>query len=394
MISTIAGWGLFGVALLGLGLSIWIVLPAPILGLLPLAVGAPEVSLALAGLGGLTMVGGLLRLRSVGSSPLTALTLGLAGVTLVLGLVPIALLPSAITEADRSMAAVIGPVSAGRGHPGLRRQSRPLVLRDWLLGLPSVSVTSDVLTPGGSVQPMRIYRPVSSGPHPALVVIYGGAWQRGSIANDAALNQQLAAQGYVVIAIAYRHAPAHRFPAQIEDVEAAIDYIDRNRQPLGISGKVALMGRSAGAHLAMLAAYRNPDRIRAVVNYYGPVNLLAGYDDRPSPDPLDSRRVLEIFLGVSPRAEADAARYRQASPWFQVRSGLPPTLLIYGGRDHVVMARFGRAMADRLRSQGNQAVFIEIPWAEHAFDAVDRGISSQMALYYTQQFLAWAGAVR
>jgi acetyl esterase/lipase len=384
--ATIAGWGLFGLALLGLSLSVWIVLPAPTLGLLTLAVGAPEVSLGLAGLGGLAMLGGLIQARS-GSSKLTALTLGFAGATIALGMLPIAQLPSFVAQANRTMTAVIGKA------PTVGRDA-PLVLNDWLVGLPAVPVRSEILSPGRQVQPMRIYRPQTPGPHPGLVVIYGGAWQRGSIENDGALNQQLAAQGYVVIAIAYRHAPAHRFPAQIEDVEAALDYLDTNRSALGIKGKLAVMGRSAGAHLAMLAAYRNPDRISAVVNYYGPVNLLAGYDDRPSPDPLDSRKVLEIFLGASPRAEIDAARYRDASPWFQVRSGLPPTLLIYGGRDHVVMSKFGRAMADRLRSQGNTAVFLEIPWAEHAFDAVDRGISSQSALYYTEQFLAWALAVR
>jgi acetyl esterase/lipase len=383
---SIITWGSFGLALLGLGLSIWIVLPAPTLGLLTLAVGAPEVSLGLAGLGALAMLGGLSQ-RSSASPWMTALTLGFAGATIALSLLPIAQLPGFVAQSDRAMTAVIGEApKVGRG--------RPLVLKDWLMGLPSVPIESEPLVPGGWVQPMRIYRPQTPGPHPGLVVIYGGAWQRGNPANDEGLNQQLAAQGYVVIAIAYRHAPAHRFPAQLDDIEAALDYLDSRKLALGIRGKLALMGRSAGAHLAMLAAYRQPDRISAVVNYYGPVNLLAGYDDRPSPDPLDSRKVLEIFLGASPRAEADAARYRQASPWFQVRPGLPPTLLIYGGRDHVVMSRFGRAMADRLRTNGNAAVFLEIPWAEHAFDAVDRGISSQAALYYTEQFLAWALAVR
>jgi acetyl esterase/lipase len=293
---SIITWGSFGLALLGLGLSIWIVLPAPTLGLLTLAVGAPEVSLGLTGLGALAMLGGLSQ-RPSAPPWMTALTLGFAGATIALSLLPIAQLPGFVAQSDRAMTAVIGEA------PMVGRD-RPLVLKDWLMGLPPVSIESEPLDPGGWGQPMRIYRPQTPGPHPGLVVIYGGAWQRGNPANDEALNQQLAAQGYVVIAIAYRHAPAHRFPAQIDDVEAALDYLDTHKSALGIRGKLALMGRSAGAHLAMLAAYRHPDRISAVVNYYGPVNLLAGYDDRPSPDPLDSRKVLEIFLGASPRAEA------------------------------------------------------------------------------------------
>lgn len=56
--------------------------------------------------------------------------------------------------------------------------------------------------------------------------------------------------------------------------------------------RMALLGRSAGAHLAMLAAYRpNAPRIRAVVNYYGPVDLTEGYNDLPHPDPINVRAV-------------------------------------------------------------------------------------------------------
>jgi acetyl esterase/lipase len=69
---------------------------------------------------------------------------------------------------------------------------------------------------------------------------------------------------------------------------------------------------------------------------------------------------------------------------------LPPSLLIYGGRDHVVQSKYGRALGLALREQGNQAVFIEIPWADHVFDAVFGGISNQLALYYTERFLGWA----
>jgi len=50
--------------------------------------------------------------------------------------------------------------------------------------------------------------------------------------------------------------------------------------------------------------------------------------------------------------------------------------------------RFGGALHERLRAGGNQSVLIEIPWADHAFDAVPFGPSAQLALYYTERFLA------
>jgi acetyl esterase/lipase len=125
-----------------------------------------------------------------------------------------------------------------------------------------------------------------------------------------------------------------------------------------------------------------------VVSYYGPVALEEGYRQPPVPDPLGVRSVEEAFLGGTP-AEVPA-RYRDASPITYASRRLPPSLLIYGGRDHVVLSRFGALLDNRLRAAGSTSVFLEIPWAEHAFDAIRNGPSGQLSLYYTERFLAWA----
>jgi acetyl esterase/lipase len=139
----------------------------------------------------------------------------------------------------------------------------------------------------------------------------------------------------------------------------------------------------------MLAAYQpSPIQFRAVVGYYGPVNLTAGYYEVPTPDPIESRSTLRAFLGGTP--DEFPHLYEQASPLLLVKPQLPPSLLVYGGRDHVVQSKYGRALGLALREQGNQAVFIEIPWADHVFDAVFSGVSNQMAIYYTERFLGWA----
>jgi acetyl esterase/lipase len=139
----------------------------------------------------------------------------------------------------------------------------------------------------------------------------------------------------------------------------------------------------------MLAAYATDIvPIRAVVNYYGPVDLTVGYNDPPQPDPIDTRALLRAFLGGTPTEQPE--RYQAASPISYVTRPVPPSLLVYGRRDHVVQAKFGQALFNRLNSTGNQAIFLDIPWAEHAFDAVFQGVSNQLALYYTERFLAWA----
>jgi acetyl esterase/lipase len=200
----------------------------------------------------------------------------------------------------------------------------------------------------------------------------------------------MAARGYVVWAIDYRHVPRYQFPAQIEDVEAALGFLRNHAAQYETDpNRIALLGRSAGAQLAMLAAYRpGMQPVQAVVDYYGPVDLAAGYYDLPKPSPMDIRLVLKRLLGGSPSDFPE--RYKVASPIHAVTQSVPPSLLIYGGRDNVVQAKYGRQMHQRLLAAGGKAVYLEIPWADHAFDTVFNGISSQLALYYTERFLAWA----
>jgi acetyl esterase/lipase len=65
-------------------------------------------------------------------------------------------------------------------------------------------------------------------------------------------------------------------------------------------------------------------------------------------------------------------------------------LSIYGSRDHIVEARFGRMLHSALTSAGTTSVLLELPWAEHAFDAVPNGMGRRVAMYYTERFIAWA----
>jgi acetyl esterase/lipase len=105
---------------------------------------------------------------------------------------------------------------------------------------------------------MDIYQPPQTGKYPALIIIYGGAWQSGTPANNREFSQYMAARGYTVFAIAYRHAPKYPFPAQLNDVRTAIDFIRKNAGTYEAdSDRMVLMGRSAGGHLVMLAAYQS-----------------------------------------------------------------------------------------------------------------------------------------
>jgi acetyl esterase/lipase len=244
--------------------------------------------------------------------------------------------------------------------------------------------------PNGVPLTVDVYRPVSAGPHPILLQLYGGAWQRGSPEDNPTFARYFASKGYLVIALDYRHTPEWKWPAQIQDVRAALGWVIAHAAEYeGDRSRIAVIGRSAGAQLALVAAYQaGMPLIRAVASYYGPVDLVEGWRRPPRPDPLDIRAILETYLGGTP--ETVPAAYHDASPVTYALPRVPPTLLIYGARDHIVEARFGRELNDRLQENGATSVLLEIPWAEHAFDALPNGLSGQIALYYTERFFAWA----
>ena len=381
-------------AALGLAfLASWIVLPAPSRLLLALGVGVPELSawLALAGLMlcALTVAAG-------GRGMWAGAALVLAGVATVLASAPFVQLPFVVQRFDMTMRRALGDSFLVNVSPGRRAGMRPapVVVFDLFRGVPTGKARIvrgiEFAAPAQTRLTLDVYRPVESGRYPAVVQIYGGAWQRGAPGDDEPFATYLAAHGYVVFAIDYRHAPEWRWPAQIEDVRAALKWIrghaaEHDADP----SRLALLGRSSGAQLAMVAAYEpGALPVRGVVSYYGPVDLADGYRNPPAPDPLDVRSIEEAFLGGTPDTAAD--RYRDASPITYVSRAAPPSLLIYGGRDHIVVSRFGAQLDARLREAGVKSMFLEIPWAEHAFDLIPNGPGGQLSLYYTERFLAWA----
>lgn len=381
------------ISAIGLFLSIWVLVTAPTMKLYPLSVGAPEVSPWLGIANGVILLLSVLLLRS---GWLKWSVLVCSTVALLSSALPLIQFSSANQSIAAAMQNTLGSDYLAKVSPEQQAQMRPrpFDLMDALRGIPqsSIRLSGNIVfaTPDQIPLTLDVYRPPQVGKHPAVIVIHGGAWQSGSPQDHPEFNRYLAAQGYTVVAISYRLAPTYRFPAQLEDVKAAFQFIQQHAEEYEIDrDRIVMMGRSAGAHLAMLFAYQ-PDAppLKAVINYYGPVNLVEGYWDLPTPDPLDIRQILETFLGGDPNELP--VQYQNASPIHLVAPQKPATLLIYGSRDHIVKAKFGHALYDRLRQQRNVAVFIEIPWAEHAFDAVFSGVSSQLSLYYTERFVAWA----
>ncbi len=388
-------------------LNLWIVLPAPTLFWLPLAVGAPEISPLLATIS-LILLGAVLAMELVpfrrrskrrplrgGVSVVKALLIALLIASLGLSSWPLRQMPSAVAQADKSMAMAFPIASPAHFSDA---SSSPFSWLNFVRGMPVGEVRSQThipfASPEGTELTLDLYQPLLPGSYPAVVTMYGGSWAEGSPMSSEAIARFLATRGYVVVAIDYRHAPQYQFPAQLEDVQTALAFVRDHADDYEIDrSAIALLGWSAGAHLAMLAGFQPNANIRSIIDYYGPIDLAAGYSDPPKPDPIDVKQVLSTFIGGTP-SELPAA-YAQASPITYVKAAisssetapLPPVLLIYGGRDHIVEARFGRKLYELLKLSGTAAAFIEIPWAEHAFDKIFNGVSNQLALHFVERFL-------
>ena len=374
------------VALAGgaLALEIWTVVPAPTIAILAVTVLVPELApLGALACGAIAAAACCWTRGSVRTVAVVA-----SGIAFACAIVPLVALGPALAAADRALRAFGAPQGdaiAAFDFAALTRGFRATPA-----GRVRVERNLPVIARDGTVLPLDLYRPADPGPRPTLVVIYGGAWTFGSRADSAELARSFAARGYTVAAIEYRHAPANRFPTQLGDVRAALAALAKHAAAWGVDPeRVVLLGRSAGAQLALLAAYESqPLTIRAVVGYYAPTDLRGGYARPPQPDPANVRAILEAYLGGTPRERPEA--YRDGSPLVHVRRGLPPTLLVCGARDELVPLRFQRSLRDALRAHGVPVVALELPWSNHAFDAIPSGLGGQIARSATQRFLAAA----
>ena len=178
---------------------------------------------------------------------------------------------------------------------------------------------------------------------PAVVVIHGGGWSAGKRQDMAGFMREAAAHGFVSATVSYRLTPKHPFPAQVEDVKAAVRYLRAHADELKIDPKqIGALGVSAGAHLAMMLGTMDsgdglegnggnpeqPSKVQAVVSFVGPCNLVR--DDYSQM----ATQILQAFVGGPPTEKKTECR--QASPITYVNKGDAPILLFFGTKDPLI----------------------------------------------------------
>jgi acetyl esterase/lipase len=226
--------------------------------------------------------------------------------------------------------------------------------------------------------------PAANGPRPAVVRVHGGGWVGGGRGEMPAWTAWLNDRGYVVFDIEYRLAPPPRWNEAGADVNAAVTWVVEHHRAYGVDpGRITLMGHSAGAHLALLAAHDGGAAVRAVVNVYGPGDLDALHRHSGSRRYID--QCLRAFVGGGPDDVPD--RYRAASPQARMSGASPPTITVLGRRDRIVPAGQAQALGAALAAAGVAHETLLLPATDHGFDLNWGGFGTQLARARIGRFL-------
>jgi len=234
---------------------------------------------------------------------------------------------------------------------------------------------------------LRFWRVTGATDAPCVIVVHGGGWNAGSRDEFPDLNAVLASEGFAVASIDYRLSPENPWPAQYEDVMNAKNWLQRQAKSLGIDPKrFAILGRSAGAQIALAAAYKNKDAFKGVIDFYGPADLRFAWAQGYPGDILDSLSLLKDLTGGSP--DEKAAIYDDASPYSYASKDSPPTLILHGVMDRLVWNAQSERLNEKLDQMGQKKhLFISLPWAVHAFDYNLKGPGGRISEKAVEAFL-------
>lgn len=241
-----------------------------------------------------------------------------------------------------------------------------------------------------------LYLPEGAGPHPVVVAIHGGGWRRGSRKALAQWGQFLAANGIAMLATSYRLTTSGAvWPHNLGDVAAALEWLQAQGAANGLDiGRVALMGASAGAHLAALATLTRDEAksppIRALVGVYGVYDLVTHWQADLVKNAPAAEDPTVRMLGVTP---LDNPRlYFDASPISHVTHAVRglKVQLIHGDHDEDIEHAQSEAFALRLRQGGAQVQYVTVPGAGHLwFSSEDMREPTSHCAYVAPRLLAF-----
>lgn len=231
---------------------------------------------------------------------------------------------------------------------------------------------------------LDLYLPKNRKPRetlPAVVLIHGGGWKEGDKrqAREVEFGTFLAENGFVAASVNYALRSAGRFPVNLQDCKNGVRYLRAHAKELGIDPeRIAVMGGSAGGHLALMVAYTGDDpalspdqpypgvsdKVKAVVDFYGITDIASRKKTDPEGKPTELRGVDEETQAVFGPSEEE---WKKASPISRVRRDVPPTLILHGKKDTMVDRDQSQILADALKKAGAEVELVWLSKAGHSF---------------------------
>lgn len=215
----------------------------------------------------------------------------------------------------------------------------------------------------------------SEGKVPVVVRVHGGGFTAGDKA-PTPYNRFLADHGYAVLDVQYRLAnpQQHTWQTEVGDVGCALTWLNTkgaDNYPLDLS-RVGIFGDSAGGNLAINAAYMSNNgtlqptcgnasdlpHIKAVTALYPVVNMVVAQQQSAI-----GYTVGQSYIGGTPAQYPE--RYEFTAPMTHVSKQAPPTLIIQGGRDHLVLPGPVQEFATQIAAKGIVTRYIELPFLDH-----------------------------
>lgn len=245
---------------------------------------------------------------------------------------------------------------------------------------------------GGESLKLDVNVPEGPGPFPVALLVHGGGWSGGDKANVGSEGRSaditpwfapLTAAKFTWFSINYRMAPAHRWPACLEDVQTAIRWVKAHAAEFkGDPARIALFGHSAGGQLVCLAATLADDsvRVQAVVGYAPVTDFIY---ELPARGGL-GKALQDLHNQPKEPNEQSLAILSDTAAINHVKPGLPPFLLLHGDADKTVPYQTSLNFQAKLRASGVICDLITLPGAGHGLLNWNQFLPD-----YADQMTAW-----
>ncbi|HTE02191.1 MAG TPA: alpha/beta hydrolase [Mucilaginibacter sp.] len=236
--------------------------------------------------------------------------------------------------------------------------------------------------------------------YPMVIWVHGGAWMTNDKHADMSYMKSTLKgfidSGYAVASIDYRHSTTAVFPAQIQDCNQAVEFLYQNAPKYRIDhNRMALIGFSAGGHLASLLALSNNNNVKAfypagkkpnfkiklVLDFYGPSDFssLKGLND------TDPKNPVSLLLGAPAAERPDLAK--TASPITYIDKNDPPFLIVQGEKDESVNPAQSMLLSFRLKDVGVNNELVIVPGAPHYGEMFDAEYIRKKVFLFLGEYL-------